>query len=64
MRWMSQIFETAALAAHVRYLGEVSLLLRGPASGHEYAFSTVARESLVDPRDAEAMVRSGLFQRV
>jgi hypothetical protein len=63
-RGVAGILETASLAAHVRYLGEVSLLMRGPASGHEYAFTPSSREHLIDSRDAEAMVNSGLFQRL
>lgn len=44
----------------LRYLGRATIALRGPHSGHAYRFAAAA-VSAVDPRDADALLGTGLF---
>lgn len=46
----------------VRYLGGRPVEIIGPSTGTRYNFSGMAREQLVDPRDAAAIVRSKTFR--
>lgn len=46
----------------VRYGGGRSIDVTGPVTRTVYSFSGKERVQLVDPRDAVAIVRSGLFR--
>ena len=48
----------------LRFLGPASMLLRGPGSGRSYAVDPAAGSLRVDPRDVEALLATGLFQRI
>jgi hypothetical protein len=47
----------------LRYVERNAVAVRGPASGIEYRFSADAPVRHVDVRDADALLRSGLFMR-
>lgn len=47
----------------VRYLEKSPIRVRGPATGRDYDFSAANRIRLVDPRDAEALLRTRFFAR-
>jgi hypothetical protein len=47
----------------VRYTGTAPLALRGPFSGLVYRVGATHRAIEVDPRDLEALLRTGLFER-
>ena len=53
----------AATNVNMRYTGKVPLALRGPFSGSVYRIGPSQRTLDVDPRDLEAMMRTGLFER-
>jgi hypothetical protein len=55
----------AKLFAYVtlEYLEDAPIRMTGPATGHEYHFSSIQRDHDVDARDATAFTRSGLFRR-
>jgi hypothetical protein len=48
----------------LEYTGGPAIVVRGPASGRHYAFSGARPALAVDPRDAIALARSGVFRRV
>ena len=47
----------------VRYLEHPSIVVRGPASGRQYAFSGTNPVLSVDARDASAFLRTRFFRR-
>ena len=47
----------------LRYVERTGVIVRGPASGAEYRFSVESPVHSVDVRDADALLRSGLFMR-
>ena len=56
--------EPAPVAAvALRYLGDTSLALRGPFSGRVYRVGPEAQDIDADARDAEALLRTRLFER-
>lgn len=48
----------------LEYTGGPAIVVRGPVSGRHYGFSGARRVLVVDPRDAIALARSGVFRRV
>jgi hypothetical protein len=60
---VAQPQEPAATNAKMRYIGKVPLSLRGPFSGVVYRIGPSQRTLDVDPRDLDAMMRTGLFER-
>ena len=48
-------------AVALRYGGGADMALRGPASGRIYRVGTDRRTLEADPRDAEALLATGLF---
>lgn len=50
-------------AMSLRYVERNAVIARGPASGAEYRFSAESPVQSVDVRDADALLRSGLFMR-
>jgi len=58
---------SAPLPAQVRleYVkGASNVYVRGPVSGRPYSFVHGSGGTLVDPRDAESLMVTGLFRRV
>jgi hypothetical protein len=53
----------AGPATKLRYSGTAQIQVRGPRTGRYYVFSRSAPEAAVDRRDAEALMRMGLFVR-
>lgn len=51
--------ESTVVTLH--YSGKTPLLLRGPFSGCVYRVGQSQKAVIVDPRDVEAMLRTGLF---
>lgn len=47
----------------MKYLGHTALLLKGPVSRRVYALTPGRPEVQIDPRDAEALSASRLFDR-
>ncbi len=47
----------------LRYTGMTGVRVQGPASGRIYTFSGAAPEALIDRRDVDGLMRSGLFRR-
>jgi hypothetical protein len=47
----------------IRYLGESTVLIRGPRTGRAYMFYPGESSRDVDPRDAEVLLRMDLFRR-
>jgi hypothetical protein len=47
----------------LRFTREVGVRVRGPVSGHAYAFSGDAPVQPVDARDADGLLRTGYFRR-
>ncbi len=47
----------------LRYVERQPVAVRGPASGVEYRFTAPGAVQEVDVRDADALLRSGLFVR-
>lgn len=45
----------------LHYTQDTPVLVRGPVSGREYRFSRSDPNHAVDARDADALVRTGLF---
>ena len=50
-------------AMSVRYVERNAVIVRGPASGTSYRFSAASPVQSVDVRDADSLLRSGLFMR-
>jgi hypothetical protein len=50
-----------AVVSHMIYSGTMLLSLRGPISGAVYRADPARRQLDVDPRDADALLRTGLF---
>lgn len=48
-------------ATLLRYTKDTPILVRGPATGRQYRFSPSSPNQAVDLRDAEALLRTGLF---
>ena len=46
----------------LRYAGSTSIIVRGPATGKQYAFSPIAPAHPVDPRDAAILLRTNHFR--
>ena len=51
-------------ARRLRYLRDTPLSLRGPFSGRVYRVDAASRFIDADARDAEPLLRTGLFERV
>ena len=47
----------------LRYVQRNAVMVRGPASGAEHRFSAESPVQSVDVREADALLRSGLFIR-
>ena len=46
---------------NLQYTGTAPIRVRGPETGYTYEFSTANAEVQVDRRDAEGLIRIGLF---
>jgi hypothetical protein len=46
----------------LRYAGGTGIIVRGPATGKQYAFSPTAPAHPVDPRDAAILLRTNHFR--
>ena len=46
----------------LRYAGSSGIMVRGPATGKQYAFSPTAPAHPVDPRDAAILLRTNQFK--
>lgn len=53
-----------AATVTVRYLENSPILVRGVASGRQYAFSGAEPVRAVDVQDAEALLRTRFFRRI
>jgi hypothetical protein len=51
-------------ATRVRYLNGGHVLVRGPKTGWQYEFSAGDPVQAVEPRDAESLLATGMFERV
>ena len=58
MAWTNPVYYAPA---SLRYLQSAPVWVRGPATGRQYQFSGAEPVQIVDPRDAPALVRTGLF---
>jgi len=47
----------------IRYLGRSAILVRGPRTGQVSTFRPGEPGRLIDPRDAEVLLRTGIFRR-
>ncbi len=47
----------------ILYLGHSAILIRGPRTGRACTFRPGEAGQLIDPSDAEVLVRTGLFRR-
>jgi hypothetical protein len=47
----------------MRHLGASAILIRGPRTGRAYAFHPGGPDQVVDPRDAEVLLRMEIFRR-
>jgi hypothetical protein len=47
----------------LHYTGVAAVRVRGPQTGRHYEFSGAAPDGKVDRRDAEGLMRIGLFRR-
>ena len=47
----------------LRHLGANSIVVRGPAKGQVYTFTSINPICAVDSRDSEALLRTRLFRR-
>ena len=54
----------ASTDARLRFIGHAPMTLRGPFSGHVYTLSHDEPEVATDARDTEALLRTGLFERL
>ena len=66
--YVSETPETASAQTKLpgvalRYLGRYAILVRGPRTGRACTFRPGEPDQLIDPRDAEVLVRTGLFRR-
>ena len=48
----------------LRFLKQGSVVVRGPATGRQYAFETAAPVQEIDVRDAPSLLRTAWFRRV
>jgi hypothetical protein len=55
--------QPVATAVTLRYLQSSPLRVQGPVTGRHYEFSAARPVQTVDPRDAEALVRTRCFRR-
>lgn len=53
----------ASRAMLLRYVERKGVVVRGPASGVDYRFTAESPVQGVDVRDADSLLRSGLFMR-
>ncbi len=49
---------------HLRYRDRARISVRGPATGRSYEFSAAQPVQAVEVRDAQSLLRTGLFMRV
>jgi hypothetical protein len=49
--------------APLRYLKQSGIVVRGPVTGRQYAFSTAKPVQQVDTRDAPGLLRTSWFRR-
>ncbi len=49
---------------HLRYRDRARISVRGPATGRSYEFSAAQPVQAVEVRDAQSLLRTGLFTRV
>ena len=54
---------SAAGTARLRFVRQDSILVRGPMTGKQYAFSGATPIQQVDARDAASLLRTSWFQR-
>ena len=45
----------------LRYIGLSAIIVRGPRTGQSYTFQVGDTDYLIDSRDAEVLLRTGLF---
>lgn len=50
------------LGVVIRYLGQSAILVRGPRTGHVYAFRPGEPDQIIDHRDADVLLRTGLLR--
>ncbi len=59
---VAQQFRIAGV--HLRYRERSRVLVQGPITGRRYEFSGAAAIQAVDARDADALLKTGYFERV
>jgi len=52
----------SSLSVTLRYMESSAIRVTGPVTGRLYIFSAAQSAQAVDPRDAAALMRSGMFQ--
>ena len=52
----------AGLRFEIEYWGGRRIVVQGAVTGQTYSFSGLSRTTLVDPRDAPAIVRNQMFR--
>ena len=62
-RTISSSARHGSRAIPLRYVERNAVIVRGPASGTDYRFTAESPVQSVDVRDADALLRSGLFMR-
>jgi hypothetical protein len=50
-------------SAKLHYTGVAAIQVKGPKTGRTYSFSGNAPDATIDRRDAEGLIRIGLFRR-
>jgi hypothetical protein len=55
--------DATEVAPMLRYLGQASIVVRGPVTGRGYSFSAANPVRPVDLRDAAVLVRSDYFRQ-
>lgn len=58
----AQVGWTNTQPVALRYAGGTGIIVRGPATGKQYAFSPTAPAHPVDPRDAAILLRTNHFR--
>jgi hypothetical protein len=54
--------QPAEQSVTIRYLGRSAIRIRGPRTGHVYVFRPGEPDQLISHRDAEVLLRTGLFR--
>lgn len=62
--WPPSMGRQQAATLRLRYRDRARIAVRGPATGRSYEFSAAQPVQAVEVRDAQSLLRTGLFTRV